>query len=83
MIKLLYTWIATTFTLTLPDFSLSVVAGAANCIISGCYFAIAWIISLGLWRNRQFGFDIFATATAGIFWSCAFGHSGHAAEYLG
>ncbi|MEG4088088.1 PAS domain S-box protein [Microcoleus sp. Pol12B4] len=83
MIKILYTWIATTFTLTLPDFSQSVVAGAANCIICVCYFAIAWIISLGLWRNRQFGFDIFATATAAIFWSCAFGHSGHAAQYLG
>ncbi|MEG3833074.1 MULTISPECIES: PAS domain S-box protein [unclassified Microcoleus] len=83
MIEILYTWIATTLTLTLPDFSQSVVIGAANCIICVCYFAIAWIISLGLWRNRQFGFDIFATATAGIFWSCAFGHSGHAAEYLG
>lgn len=83
MIELLYTWIATTFTLTLPDFSPSVVAGAANCIICACYFAIAWLITLGLWRNRQFGFDIFATVTAGIFWSCAFGHSGHAAEYLG
>ena len=83
MIKILYTWIATTLTLTLPDFSPSVVAGAANGIISACYFAIAWLISLGLWRNRQFGFDIFATVTAGIFWSCAFGHSGDAAEYLG
>ncbi|MDP8935574.1 MAG: PAS domain S-box protein, partial [Cyanobacteriota bacterium] len=83
MIELLYTWIATTLTLTLPDLSQSVLAGAANCIICVCYFAIAWIISLGLWRNRQFGFDIFATATAAIFWTCAFGHSGHAAEYLG
>lgn len=83
MIKLLYTWIATTFTLTLPDFSSSLVAGAANVIICACYFAIAWLISLAMWRNRQFGFDIFATATAAIFWTCAFGHSGHAAEYLG
>ncbi|MEG4519606.1 MULTISPECIES: PAS domain S-box protein [unclassified Microcoleus] len=83
MIKILYTLIATTLTLTLPDLSQSVLAGAANCIICVCYFAIAWIISLGLWRNRQFGFDIFATATAAIFWTCAFGHSGHAAEYLG
>src|SRR6476469_4950122 len=83
MIKLLYTWIATTFTLTLPDLSPSLVAGAANVIISGCYFAIAWLISLAMWRNRQFGFDIFATVTAGIFWTCAFGHSGHAAEYIG
>ncbi|WP_445241477.1 hypothetical protein [Microcoleus vaginatus] len=83
MLKLLYTWLATTFTLTLPDLSPSLVAGAANVIISGCYFAIAWLISLALWRNRQFGFDIFAIVTAGIFWTCAFGHSGHAAEYLG
>ncbi|MEG4441337.1 PAS domain S-box protein [Microcoleus sp. AT9_B5] len=83
MIELLYTWIATTLTLTLPDFSQSVLAGAANGMICACYLAIAWLISLGLWRNRQFGFDIFATATAGIFWTCAFGHSGHAAEYLG
>ncbi|MEG4106119.1 PAS domain S-box protein [Microcoleus sp. S13_C5] len=83
MIKLLFTWIATTFTLTLPDLSPSLVAGAANVIISGCYFAIAWLISLAMWRNRQFGFDIFATVTAGIFWTCAFGHSGHAAEYIG
>src|SRR6476469_8769414 len=83
MIKLLYTWIATTFTLTLPDFSPSLVAGAANVIICACYFTIAWLISLAMWRNRQYGFDIFATVTAGIFWTCAFGHSGHAAEYLG
>ncbi|MEG4916638.1 PAS domain S-box protein [Microcoleus sp. B7-D4] len=83
MIEILYTWIATTFTLTLPDLSSSVVAGAANVIISGCYFSIAWLISLALWRNRQFGFDIFATVTACIFWTCALGHSGHAAEYLG
>ena len=81
--KLLYSSIATTFTLTLPDFSPSMLTGVANCIICVCYFAIASLISLGLWRNRQFGFDIFATVTAGIFWSCAFGHSGHAAEYLG
>jgi PAS domain S-box-containing protein len=82
--KLLYSsMIATTFTLTLPEFSTSLLAGVANCIICLCYFAIASLISLGLWRNRQFGFDIFATVTAGIFWSCAFGHTGHAAEYLG
>ncbi len=81
--KFIYSSIATTFTLTLPDFSTSLVAGIANCIICFCYFAIASLISLGLWRNRQFGFDIFATVTAFIFWSCAFGHSGHAAEYLG
>jgi PAS domain S-box-containing protein len=83
MIELLYTWIATTFTLTLPDFSSLLVAGAANVIICACYFTIAWLISLAMWRNRQYGFDIFATVTAGIFWTCAFGHSGHAAEYLG
>ncbi len=81
--KLLYCFLATTFTLTLPDFSPPLVAGLANSIISFCYFAIAWLISLGLWRNRQAGCDTFATVTAGIFWSCAFGHSGHAAEYLG
>ncbi|MEG3863102.1 PAS domain S-box protein [Microcoleus sp. herbarium12] len=81
--QLLYYFFATTFTLTLPDFSTSLVAGIANCIICLCYFAIASLISLGLWRNRQFGFDIFATVTAAIFWSCAFGHTGHAAEYLG
>ena len=81
--KFIYSSMATTFTLTLPDFSTSLVAGIANCIICFCYFAIASLISLGLWRNRQFGFDIFATVTAFIFWSCAFGHTGHAAEYLG
>ncbi|MCY7383380.1 MAG: PAS domain S-box protein, partial [Microcoleus sp. CAN_BIN18] len=81
--QLLYYFFATTFTLTLPDLSLSLVAGIANCIICFCYFGIAFLISLGLWRNRQFGFDTFATVTAGIFWSCAFGHSGHAAEFLG
>ncbi|MGB3268124.1 MAG: PAS domain S-box protein [Microcoleus sp.] len=81
--KLLYSSIATTFTLTLPDFSPSLLTGIANCIICVCYFAIAFLIGLGLWRNRQFGFDIFATVTAGIFLSCALGHSGHAAQYLG
>jgi PAS domain S-box-containing protein len=80
--KLVYYFLATTFTLTLPDFSEPLLAGLANCIISFCYFAIASLISLGLWRSRP-RFDIFATVTAGIFWSCAFGHGGHAAEYLG
>ncbi|MGL5063955.1 MAG: methyl-accepting chemotaxis protein, partial [Microcoleus sp.] len=83
MMKLIYSSIATTFTLTLPDFSQPLVAGIANSIVCVCYFAIASLISLGLWRNRQAGFDTFATVTALIFWSCAFGHSGHAAAYLG
>ncbi|XZN91146.1 MAG: PAS domain S-box protein [Microcoleus sp.] len=81
--KLLYSSIATSFTLTLPDISQPFLLGLANCIICICYFAIASLISLGLWRNRKFGFDTFATVTAFIFWSCAFGHSGHAAEHLG
>jgi twitching motility protein PilJ len=81
--KLLYSSIATTFTLTLPDISLPLLLGVANCVISLCYFAIASLITLGLWRNRKFGFDTFATVTGVIFWSCAFGHSGHAAEHLG
>jgi PAS domain-containing protein len=81
--KILYFLLAATYTLTLPNFSQPLLAGLANSIICVCYFAIASLISLGLWRNRQSGFDTFATVTAGIFWSCAFGHSGHAAEYLG
>lgn len=81
--KLLYSSIATTFTLTLPDISAPLLLGVANSIISLCYFAIASLITLGLWRNRKFGFDTFATVTGLIFWSCAFGHSGHAAEHLG
>ena len=79
----LYYFFATTFTLTLPDISQPLLVGVANSIVSFCYFAIASLITLGLWRSRQFGFDIFATVTAFIFWSCAFGHSGHAAEHLG
>ncbi|MEZ2226984.1 PAS domain S-box protein [Microcoleus sp.] len=81
--QLIYDFVATTFTLTLPDISQPLLLGVANCIISLCYFAIASLITLGLWRSRQFGFDTFATVTAFIFWSCAFGHSGHAAEHLG
>lgn len=80
--QLLYDFLATTFTLTLPDISQPLLLGVANCIISFCYFAIASLISLGLWRSRP-RFDTFATVTAGIFWSCAFGHGGHAAQYLG
>ncbi len=80
---LLYDFLATTFTLTLPDISQPLLIGVANSIVSFCYFAIASLITLGLWRSRQFGFDTFATVTAFIFWSCAFGHSGHAAEHLG
>jgi|AGSF01.1.fsa_nt_gi PAS domain S-box len=80
--KLVYYFLATTFTLTLPDISQPLLLGVANCIISFCYFAIASLISLGLWRSRP-RFDIFATVTAGLFWSCAFGHGGHAAQYLG
>jgi PAS domain S-box-containing protein len=83
MMKLIYCSIATTYTLTLPDLSQLLVAGLANSIICVCYFAIASLITWGLWRNRQAGLDTFATVTALIFWSCAFGHSGHAAEYLG
>ncbi|MEZ2232393.1 PAS domain S-box protein [Microcoleus sp.] len=81
--QLIYDFVATTFTLTLPDISPPLLLGVANCIISLCYFAIASLITLGLWRNRKFGFDTFATVTGLIFWSCAFGHSGHAAEHLG
>ena len=81
--QLLYYFFATTFTLTLPDFSQPLLSGVANGIISFCYFAIASLITLGLWRSRKAGFDTFATVTAVIFWSCAFGHSGHAAEHLG
>ena len=81
--NLLYYFFATTFTLTLPDISQPLLVGVANFIVSFCYFAIASLISLGLWRNREFGFDTFATVTALIFWSCALGHSGHAAEHLG
>ncbi|MEZ2276790.1 MAG: PAS domain S-box protein [Microcoleus sp.] len=81
--QLIYDFVATTFTLTLPDISQPLLLGVANCIISLCYFAIASLITLGLWRNRKFGFDTFATVTGLIFWSCAFGHSGHAAEHLG
>lgn len=80
---LLYDFLATTFTLTLPDISQPLLVGVANSIVSFCYFAIASLITLGLWRSRQFGFDTFATVTAAIFWSCGFGHSGHAAEHLG
>ncbi|MFM9263938.1 PAS domain S-box protein [Tychonema sp. BBK16] len=80
---LIYDFLATTFTLTLPDISQPLLIGVANSIVSFCYFAIASLITLGLWRSRQFGFDTFATVTAFIFWSCAFGHSGHAAEHLG
>lgn len=76
-------FLATTFTLTLPDISQPLLVGLANSIVSFCYFGIAFLISLGLWRSRQFGFDTFATVTAAIFWSCALGHSGHAAEHLG
>ncbi len=79
----IYDFLATTFTLTLPDISQPLLTGVANSVVSLCYFAIASLISLGLWRNRKFGFDTFATVTAFIFWSCAFGHSGHAAEHLG
>ncbi|WP_341730922.1 PAS domain S-box protein [Microcoleus sp. EPA2] len=81
--QLIYDFVATTFTLTLPDISPPLLLGVANSIISLCYFAIASLITLGLWRNRKFGFDTFATVTGLIFWSCAFGHSGHAAEHLG
>ena len=81
--QLFYYFFATTFTLTLPDISQPLLSGVANGMVSLCYFAIALLITLGLWRSRQFGFDTFATVTAFIFWSCAFGHSGHAAEHLG
>jgi two-component system, NtrC family, sensor kinase len=54
-----------------------------NLVISGCYFAICGVISLGIWRNRQSGVDSLVVAVALIFFSCALGHGLHGAAMLG
>lgn len=78
-----FSFFATTYTLNIPDFSAQFIDGIANFIIACCYFAIGTLIALGLWRNRANGFDTFATVTAGIFFSCAFGHICHAGIHVG
>ncbi|HEY9861440.1 MAG TPA: ATP-binding protein [Candidatus Obscuribacterales bacterium] len=57
--------------------------GTANLVIAGCYLMIAVLISLGLWRNRQAGIDVFAAITAGIFWSGSWSHAAHATSIVG
>lgn len=57
--------------------------GTANLVIAGCYLMIAILISLGLWRNRRAGIDIFAAITAGIFWSGSWSHAAHATSIGG
>lgn len=72
-----------TYTLTVPDFSMLWIQGIANLTIAACYFIIAILVCLSLWRNRQFGLDTLALVTASIFFSNALSHAGHTAESLG
>lgn len=53
----------------------------ANGIIAGCYFAIATLISIGLWSVRARGINGLGAATFGIFLTCALGHLVHAGGY--
>jgi PAS domain S-box-containing protein len=80
--ELNYFVLPVTYTLEFPDIPLNLVEIITNFIICFCYFCISFLITLGIWRNRQNGIDIFATVTAGIFFTCALGHSGHVLEYM-
>lgn len=50
----------------------------SNVIVALCYYAIAALIITGLVRERQLFRNALATATGGIFLTCALGHSLHA-----
>ncbi|MGL5083278.1 MAG: sensor histidine kinase [Microcoleaceae cyanobacterium] len=56
---------------------LPVLMGGENLLIACCYFAIGSGISYGIWRNRQAGIDALVVVVAGIFFSCALGHTLH------
>ncbi|WP_017715978.1 sensor histidine kinase [Kamptonema formosum] len=62
---------------------LGTVDGAANLFIASCYFTISTLLAIGLWRNRHEGVDVLVGFTAGIFLSCALGHTAHGIGMLG
>ncbi|MDT3445190.1 ATP-binding protein [Pseudofrankia sp. BMG5.37] len=58
------------------------VAAFANTVIFSTYFAISLTIARGLWKSRQWLNNKLGTATAAIFFTCAFGHGLHAVLYF-
>lgn len=54
----------------------------ANSLIALCYYAIAALVGASLWQNRAQGVNALGLSTAGIFLTCALGHSYHALSYL-
>ncbi|TAK30110.1 MAG: GAF domain-containing protein [Chloroflexota bacterium] len=53
-----------------------------NAAIAFCFVAISGLIFVGLWKERQAGFNPLGVATALIFFTCASGHGVHAGHYL-
>jgi two-component system, cell cycle sensor histidine kinase and response regulator CckA len=56
---------------------------AANTIVATSYYAIAALVGVHLWRSRGSGWNALGLATAGIFFTCALGHSVHIYGYAG
>ncbi len=62
--------------------SVAMQLGATNALIALAFFAIGGLISVGLMRERNLGFNALGTATAFIFLTCASGHAIHAGHYI-
>jgi len=57
-------------------------ATVVNGVIAVSYFAIATLITRGLWKSGQIATNILGVATALIFFSCGGGHFLHAVHYV-
>jgi hypothetical protein len=57
-------------------------ATVVNGVIAVSYFAIATLITRGLWKSGQIATNILGVATALIFFSCGGGHLLHAVHYV-
>jgi hypothetical protein len=58
------------------------VVTAANIVVAGAYFAIAWFISSGLVKTGQLRSNKLGLATALIFYTCGVHHGTHAIHML-
>ena len=54
---------------------------SANGLIALCYYTIAALVGIQVWQRRKHGLNPLALATAGIFLTCALGHSVHVLSY--
>ena len=55
---------------------------AANAVVALSFFIIAFLIFIGLFKDRSLGVNPLGVATALVFLTCASGHAMHAGVYL-